>query len=1099
MRAAARRPAVRGAALVAALVAACAATAAAQPVVRGRAAPSRVAWSVGDSSDADAIVRVVVENGPQLTLMALGRDTTLLLPVRQLFSILEVAITDDEPERRLVGLVDPNRPPAGFDTERGMLLGGNAAEPLPPGTVTWQQGELYAPAALIARALRVRVEVDQSTLTVTFLSVRDLPVLRRLDRQRQRAAQWRAGGAPPPSVPVIDRPAVLDGLQLDWAFLSPIDNPLNVTSARLGLGAQLLGGGLEVQQQQLGTGAFLNGQTTWSWLRAWQDGQWLRQAGLGSVAVPGRRGRTVDGVMLTNVPYFRPADYASAWLDGALPTGWELEVQRYGLPLATVRPDASGSWRYEVPVSYGPNELELVAYGPGGQSRRWRANVVVPFERLPAGRLEYVAAAGACHFDLCQRAASVDVRYGLSDRLTVQGGLSQYAMPGGRGISNPFVLASYAVRRHLNVLAEVVGNGYTRGEVDFQPTTDFRVTASAAAYDTSFGSLFVNRSRARSRLEGRVFWRPVEEQRGFWFALEGSQEEQGAVSTQAERLLASWLRGPLRLQGGLLLDRTQLAGATTSFARTRTELTLESSMLSPWAVTRGLYGRATTLFDADGSLSQFSASLFNAVSRRYRFEAGVQWVRGLSAPVVTLQVQSNLPSVQAVSTVQQAGGTVVGGQSFAGTASFDPRSRRVLVGNDLANGRGVGYGALDLEAFVDANGNGVRDPGEAAVAGLRAVVGAQTIVTDRDGQALVRTLNAFVPSYVEVDTSSLANPMWIVEQPVVGVVVRPNSSTRLAIPVRPAGGIVGRLEFADGSQGPTGAEVELVHLASREARRAVTYGDGSFEAFKLRPGTWEVRPTNATLLRARARADVMTVDVNASNDDGFVETVTLTLLPTAVTPAPVRYPTVPALPAWAPDTLRRLDLPVPARPRRTALEAAAPAAPPARVAPRVAPRLAPRDFGPDARPRARVLPPRAGGPEARPATPRAFPPDARPSAPRPRPGAAPRPATPRAFPPDARPSAPRARPARPLAPDARDAAPRARATPTPRAPSLAPRPAAPRAATPRPAAPRGASPDARPRPAAPRAVTPRAPTPAPRAVTPRKAPPRSGGGVRPEE
>ncbi|MBI3789845.1 MAG: hypothetical protein HY275_03100, partial [Gemmatimonadetes bacterium] len=254
-------------------------TADAQPVVRGRAAPSRVAWALGDSTDADAIVRVVVENGPQVTLMALGRDTVLLLPVRQLFTMLEVAITDDAPDKRIVGLVDPNRPPVGFDTEKGLMLGGATPEPLPRDAVTWQQGELYASATLIARALRVRVDVDQSTLTVTFLAVRDLPVLRRLDRQRQRTAQWRAGGAPPPSVPILDRPATLDGLQMDWAFLSPLDNPFNITSARVTLGAQVMGGGLELQQQQLGNASFVRGQTTWSWLRAWQDGQWLRQVG----------------------------------------------------------------------------------------------------------------------------------------------------------------------------------------------------------------------------------------------------------------------------------------------------------------------------------------------------------------------------------------------------------------------------------------------------------------------------------------------------------------------------------------------------------------------------------------------------------------------------------------------------------------------------------------------------------------------------------------------------------------------------------------------------------------------------------------------------
>ena len=1039
-----------GAAFMAVALGAGVRDAAAQPALRGRAASTRPAWALGDSADADAIVRVVIENGPQATVMALGRDTLLLLPVRQLFSMLEVAITDDATDKRLLGLVEPTRPAVGFDTERGVILGGVAPEALPREAATWQQGELYVSAAVIARALRVRVDVDQSTLTVTFLAVRDLPVIRRLERQRLRTAQWRAGLAPPPSVPIVDKPAVLDGLLIDWSFLSPLDNPVNVTSARLTLGAQLLGGGLELQQQQLGTEAFLRGQTTWSWMRAWQESRWIRQLGLGTIVVPGRRSRSVDGALITNVPYFRPADYATTWLNGALPAGWEVEVQRYGLPLATVRPDPLGSWRYEVPVSYGPNELELVAYGPGGAQRRWRANVVVPFERLPAGRFEYVAAAGACRVDLCERSATAEVRYGVSDALTIQGGTSEYGMNGGRQISNPFVLASYAVRQNLNVLAEHVAGGYTRAEVDFQPTTDFRLTVGGAQFDTTLSSVFVNRQRSRARLDARVFWRPVEEQRGLWFALQASREERGAVTTQTEQLSASYLRGPVRVQGGLIFDRTQLAGATSAFGRSRTELTVESTTLSPWRLTRGLYGRTTALFDADGSVAQLTATVFNAVSRQYRFEGGIQWVRGLQTPVATLQVQANLSSFQAVSTMQQAGGTVVGGQTLSGTAAYDVRDRRLTIGSELANGRGVGYGSLLLEAFLDANGNGRRDPGEAAIPNVRVTVGSQTTLTDASGSALVRTLNAYVPSYVEIDTAGLANPMWIVERPLLGLVVRPNSTTHLEVPIRPAGGIIGRLEFSDGSMGPTGAEIELVHVASREARRAVTYSDGSFEAFKLRSGRWELRASNATLRRANSRSEVAVVEVSTNGAEGFLETVTLQLLPERVVPAPGMLPPVPPLPVWTPDTARRLDLPMPARPRRSALEAraVAPSAAPAILAP-TAPRapLRARPIAPltpdarpsPARPRARVPAPSTPSLRSAPS----------PVAPRVAPPLVSR-TTPRVVPPATAGTTPRATPSRPLSPDARPVAPRTtprvspRATPN-RPPSPESRPAAPRA------------------------------------------------------
>ncbi len=1099
----------------------------AQPAVRGRAATAaRPSWALGDSADADAIVRVVIENGPQVTLIALGRDTMLLLPVRQLFALLEVALTDDVDEKRLLGLVAPDRPPVGFDTERGLLWGGRTPVAYPRDAVTWQQGELYVSARLLAEALRVKVDIDQSTLTVTYLAVRDLPVVRRLERQRQRAAQWRTGAVIPTGVPVIDRPAPFDGVQMDWSFLSPLENPTNLSSARITLGAQLFGGGLELQQQQIGTESFLRGQTTWSWTRAWQDQRWVRQLGIGTVVVPGRRTRQLDGALITNVPYFRPADYATSYLSGVLPAGWEVDVQRYGLPLASLHPDANGNWRYEVPVSYGPNEVELVAYGPGGASRRWRANVVVPFERLQQGRFEYVAGAGACRFDLCQRAANVDLRYGLTDQLTLQGGTSEYALLGGKSVSNPFLLAAYAVRPNFNVIAEVVGGGYTRAEADYQPTTDFRITVSGAQFDTTMSSLFVNRLRSRSRADARVFWRPSEENRGLWFALQLSREERGVVSTESQQLSASYLRGPMRLQGGLLFDRTQLAGAASAFQRVRTELTVESSLLSPWKFTRGLYGRATTLLDADGSVAQLSASVFNAVSRRFRFEGGMQWVRGLNTPVVTLQMQANLPTFQAVSTMQQAGGTLVGGQTFSGTAGYDIGTHKVSVGNDLANGRGVGYGAVQVDAFLDVNGNGQRDADEPPVPNVKVTIGSQGATTDALGLATVRTLNAYVASYVEVDTAGLPNPMWVVEHPFIAVVVRPNSATRLAVPIRPAGGIIGRLEFSDGSVGPTGAEIELVNVESREARRAVTYSDGSFEAYKLPPGRWEIRPSNATLRRTHSRVDVAVVDVTSNGVEGFLETVTLQLMPVLVAP-PAALPSMLRLmpePIMRPDTARRLDLPVPARPRRSALELREFAA--ARMRLVIAARAEARAAAVRARLAApaavapvvsRAVVPTASRPVPAPMTPRAparviprspLSPDARPGAPRPRavrpvPGRA---APSRAVPPRAAPVGPDARP-RPVRPAPRDGAlPAPRATAPSAARTSVPRaatPSAPRSAVPRAVAPRVPSrttpsapfsPDARPTAPRPRARPAPAPT-GPAAAAPRGTAPRGPGAL----
>ena len=890
----------------------------AQPPVRGRpvavptASVTRPAWALEDSADADAVVRVVIENGPQATLVGLGRDTVLLLPVRQLFGMLEIAIAVDVPGKRLAGLVDPALPVVGFDTDTRRLIGRDSIVAFRIEDVAWQQGELYVTPALLARALRVRADVDLGSLTVTFLNVREMPVLRRLERVRQRTIAWRSGGGLPPFTVIEDRPKVFDGAVMDWQFTSPLDQPARFASARLGVGAQLLGGGIEVQQQQAGTEPFLKGETTWSWTRAWQGERAVRQLGFGAVATAGRRPRAISGALVSNVPYFRPSDYANAWLEGTLPVGWELEIQRYGAPVGTTRPDAQGAWRFNVPTSYGPNEIELLAFGPGGASRRWRETVVVPFERLQRGKLEYVLAAGACRFQICDQTATVDLRYGVTDWLTVQGGTNEFQVRGGPRVSNPFALASVGILRSLNVTAELVGGAMSRAEIDFQPTMDLRATLGASQFDTSASGQFVNPVRAASRLDARLFWRPVESRRGWWTSATLFREERTGVVTTTEQFTASVMRGPVRIEGSLKFGQTELVRGGTTARTQQTEGVVESAVLSPWTFTRGLYGRGSLLFDADGSLAQASALLFNSFSRRFRIEAGLQWVRGLSAPIATLQLQANLPSFQLVTQTQAVDGQVVGGQTFSGSAQYDKAHRRVQVGNDFANGRGIGYGGVEGELFVDTNGNGRRDPGEGGVPNVHVTIGSQQVVTDADGWFAMGTLLSYVPTLVEIDTMSLPNPMWMIEKGTIGVVPRPNSYLRLSIPVAPGGGIVGVLEYGDRARGPAGAEIQVLNVETREVRRVVTYSDGSFEAYKLHPGTYEVTASNATLRRARARSVPVHVVVPANNEASFVENVSLALVPDVLLPPPIAEPIVVPPLRPTPDTARLLALPAPA-------------------------------------------------------------------------------------------------------------------------------------------------------------------------------------------
>ena len=77
--------------------------------------------------------------------------------------------------------------------------------------------------------------------------------------------------------------------------------------------------------------------------------------------------------------------------------------------------------------------MDFVAYGPFGEVRRFNRNYRVNGDVIPDRKVEYGLAVGACRTDACQASANLDLRYGLSSRWTVRGGVDRFwrdSLPG---------------------------------------------------------------------------------------------------------------------------------------------------------------------------------------------------------------------------------------------------------------------------------------------------------------------------------------------------------------------------------------------------------------------------------------------------------------------------------------------------------------------------------------------------------------------------------------------------------------------------------------------------------------------------------------------
>ena len=165
----------------------------------------------------------------------------------------------------------------------------------------------------------------------------------------------------------------------------------------------------------------------------------MKQLRLGDGFTSGPRVRSERGVLVTNAPYLRPSLVGATRYDGQLDPGWTVEAYRSGDLVALDSTDSRGRFAFGLPVRYGENPVDFVAYGPLGEVRQFNSTYHVLSELLPPRQFEYGFSVGQCLTPTCRATGNLDVRYGVSERWTVRAGVEQFWRDGLPNRTHPYV------------------------------------------------------------------------------------------------------------------------------------------------------------------------------------------------------------------------------------------------------------------------------------------------------------------------------------------------------------------------------------------------------------------------------------------------------------------------------------------------------------------------------------------------------------------------------------------------------------------------------------------------------------------------------------
>ena len=765
----------------------------------------------------------------------------VLLPMSQFFQLAEIRhrVT---PDGRLEATVDPGNRRIVIDPRSDSMQYADHLVRIEREFIRFEAPELYVGSERLGDLLGVMFAVDWSDLTATVVDPSSLPIARRLSREAAREAYLRhPNGVRADLTLGLQRPA-WDGVVIDYSLFSPSEDPVAGSTYGFGLGADVGGGSLEMLAQSVGPAERGRVHVDASWTGVWRENRWVKQLRLGDVPSTGPRSRAVEGLSMTNAPFVRPSLLGSLRYAGRLEPGWSVEAYRGGDLVAFDSADAGGGFAIDLPVRYGENPVDFVAYGPFGEIREFNRTYRVLSELLPARQFEYGLAGGRCPQPtvICDATANLDLRYGVTRRWTMQGGLDQYWRDSLPNRTHPYASVVGNPSNAWAVQSEVVGSGLARGALRYEPSVDLRVEGEYVHFSRdSLSVLAVPGRRAQWTLS--AFLRP-NPSHGFFF-LDGRVER---ISTDRGTVTRA------RLGASLQTDEIRL------LPYVRTEPNREFAGISTFMLPRLRWGRflsqlllrTNTELERRAGLVSWSAFVARPVAKGVRVEVGASWLRGDRAPTYTLTVTSYFSALRAVTSILAPPGQPVSGTQFLqGSVLWDRRTDHLGV----APGPSLERSGLSGRVFMDENANGIRDVGEPPVANARVLVGSLSTRSDSTGAYHLWDLVPFEPVLVSLDSLSLDSPLFVPLFARTSIVPGPNRFRSLDIPVVEAGIIEGRV--VRNGAGVGAATLILTDRRTGARRTVVTFNDGGFYLMGVKPGDYELTVTEEVLDALAADAE----------------------------------------------------------------------------------------------------------------------------------------------------------------------------------------------------------------------------------------------------
>ena len=808
----------------------------------------------------------------------------LLIPVGELSRLLDADISVRLGEGQIIGTIGEARRPILVDFRNRIVRVAAETQLFMPGDMVIGATDIYVSPYLLEKFLPLRATFDELSQRIALEAREPFPIQSRLERlAKLRGMRSGTGSDGVEDVYRIKNPYRMFSLP---SFDVALDAGGQKRTPRypyrydVRAGNDLLFGNFQGYVGSDDNGKPVTARATLE--RRDPHGHALGPLGLTQIAVGdtftpalalGVRSLAGRGISFSSAPLTEQSVFGRIDLRGELPLGYDVELYINDVLRSGQSTPVQGRYEFrDVPLTRGINIIRIVAYGPRGERSEDVRVVNVGGGQVEKGKFVFQFGAAQQEkplIDLTNRTSdaitapgegdlrvAMNVLYGLSETVTLAGGVATYSPA---GIDERRVVTGGVRTSIMGVATQIdVARDDQHGTAAAVALAGRIGNLSVVTRHAEYGRGFIDETLPRvdnARPLKRSSELDLDWQFGtFGIVLPISMRMSRDQFANGDILWSGLFRtsaavGGVYLSSGLDLSRMENAsGAVTN--QLSGVLTASSFALFQWQLRSTL----DYIILPKAKLRAFSVTADRALSERTSVKLGA----GYSF------VGDHQTTVQA-SLIRRLGFADLSMTGQYSTPDNDWRLGLQLAFSLVPRGFGGGYafarpgaasgGNLDLQAFLDRNGNGRFDRNEEPVPGVLVDNGPSArIETDARGRALVTGLGngSVVQVRTSVDDVALDNASG--PPPVIEFTPRAGTVAVVPYPIQSTGEIMLRV-FVQRGEKRVGLSAVIVQAidGKGQAREGITEYDGSILFDGLRPGGYRLELTEQQARRLGMR------------------------------------------------------------------------------------------------------------------------------------------------------------------------------------------------------------------------------------------------------